>query len=87
MNQKLEIIIYKDGCDTIRQSFDLLKISAEDFNPKEHLGKVFHWKQEEDEDCRNIIYCWKTCVPENTAEQELLISMGKIGGLLSNRNS
>jgi hypothetical protein len=72
--------ISRDGeeREVIRRRYDLPSVSAEDFDPKIHTGKIFMYPESNNGGSpTHGIYIWKVAIPENKEEEEKLISFGK----------
>lgn len=76
MKHALEFIHY-DGPNTYRGKIPLPNISPEEFDTGEHMATVFQFPKS-DLPINPMLYVWKTCLPENDAELQKLISMGKM---------
>lgn len=85
MKQILEIIIYPNNEEKqmpIRAAFDLGGVTAEEFDPSTHNGKVFLYPEfdiSKGPYPNQFIYIWKVCYPDNEEEKRLLVEMGKYG--------
>ena len=77
MKNTMCLIVYNgEKADNVfRKDWELPRVSAEEFDPNIHAGKVF--QHPEGSITLNSVYCWKYCSPENEEEEKLLISMGK----------
>lgn len=81
---KLEMYSRK-GDEIVRQNYLLPNITVEEFDPKLHICKIFEWgdgdiKQPDfPHNGDNLIYIWRTAMPETDEEKKRLIDSGKWG--------
>ena len=80
MKHRMSLIVYNgmEPKDVYRKDWELPDLTPEQFDPKQHMGKLFMHPDGKVPTIEGM-YVWQYCQPENDDEEKLLIEMGKWG--------